>query len=125
MSNGIILKSNGDEFPFFKPKQLRQAATIVSVHVLTDGNGRLLVEPGLHSDISSQLSVPTPTMRAIEVSAVYLKKHAPYSGGVYVKYPDGYESFCPYYEFVNGHEPYPKESLAGGMNARMDAGGNK
>lgn len=40
----------------------------------------------------------------IKVSPAYMEKHAPYAGGYYVVYKDGYKSFSPPDAFQEGYE---------------------
>ena len=40
----------------------------------------------------------------IKVSVEYFKKHAPKPGGYYVRYEDGYESYCPAAAFEKNHK---------------------
>lgn len=39
----------------------------------------------------------------LTVSAEYIDKHAPYAGGYYVTYEDGYQSFSPAKAFEEGY----------------------
>lgn len=41
---------------------------------------------------------------AFEVDDTYIAKHAPYDGGYYVVYEDGYKSFSPAKAFEEGYE---------------------
>ena len=43
----------------------------------------------------------------VHVSREYLDKHTPKTGGYYVRYPDGYESWSPADAFEGGYTEVP------------------
>lgn len=44
-----------------------------------------------------------PGYGPFEVDSAYVRKHAPYPGGYYVQYADGYKSFSPADVFEEGY----------------------
>lgn len=63
----------------------------------------------IHPDKTSLSDAMAAMLRGVDgeqvwVSKVYLAKHNPQVGGYYLRYPDGYESFCPAESFEAGHE---------------------
>ena len=49
--------------------------------------------------------VTTKTKKQVFVEVGYCQQHKPKSGGYFVRYEDGYESFSPAAAFEGGHTP--------------------
>lgn len=78
----------------FKSTQLREAFKIEVMHRNTDT-----------SPIEAAAQLYDADARVwLPVSRSYVEKHNPQVGGYYVRYPDGYESYCPAESFEAGHE---------------------
>ena len=60
-------------------------------------------EPGNESDGSRLLHFEESGYGAMRVSREYVNKHKPHSGGYYVVYKDGYQSFSPADAFEDGY----------------------
>lgn len=71
----------------YQSTQLREAAKISSIVENHDGTSTLYF----------------PNDPPVTVGAAYCLKHKPQVDGYYLRYPDGYESWCPGETFEAGH----------------------
>lgn len=69
------------------------------VHALKISN----VEPATATSPRTRLLFDAPGPAPFTVSPEYVKKHNPISGGYYIIYEDGYESFSPAEAFEKGY----------------------
>lgn len=83
--------ANIPEMPCYQSHKTVQACKI----------GRLNPVPGKPNH---RLIIPTnPLLNPFEVDQDYVAKHRPYTGGYFVVYKDGYQSFSPTQAFEDGY----------------------
>lgn len=104
------------ELPTFVSHKRARAAVIVALSYLPgEEKYRLSLEGGNY----------------VDVSKLWVSKHTPQPGGVYVQYEDGYSSYSPVEAFKEGYTPAdgheeavdaegPSEAQAKAMVARID-----
>ena len=79
--------------PRYRSHKVVEAAKIEDVTRLDDGSADLVLEIPDHY----------PASLEVNVNAAYMRKHDPQTGGYYVRYPDGYESWSPAEAFEGGY----------------------
>lgn len=77
--------------PFYRCHKVVQALKIKAIEINPGVPGTALIVP------------EDPAFLAFPVSGEYLQKHKPRSGGYYVVYKDGYQSWSPAKEFEYGY----------------------
>lgn len=77
------------KLPLYNCHKKVRALKIESIEV--DDNGSVIITPEYKSYLP------------FEVSQAYMEKHVPVSGGYYVVYEDGYESYSPAKAFEEGY----------------------